>query len=218
MKPELLAKHQYNFDYFSKLKVKHGVYVFTTDVCQICQDYKKEIADIDSTNLNFVECVLQKEKDAIYELTDHIGMPQTVIFKRNKIENVYMGKLFDNDLSLIAEQVAEFDANELNNKDIEDINNSCKPVIAIFPNDIDIDDRNVIKRNAIKKNLFLIDLPFEIDDNEIIRSLERILDYYDIVFFDLNTSSNFKSAEIAIYNRYKSNGKEIINENSKDFL
>ena len=109
MRKDILAKHQLNFDAFYNMKIKHGVFIFVNDVCQICEDYKKEIGDIETNSLYFVECILQKEKDAVYELTGHIGMPQTAIFKRNKLDSVYLGMLFEDQLNPIYQTMKELD-------------------------------------------------------------------------------------------------------------
>lgn len=216
MRKEILVKHQLNFDAFYNMEIKHGVFIFVNDVCQICEDYKKEIADIETNSLYFVECILQKEKDAIYELTGHIGMPQTAIFKRNKLDSVYLGMLFEDQLNPIYKIMKELDQSKID--DIEIIKNSCSPLIAIVPKNYSNDQIYQIKMSGIKQRKLLIfnDLhDFTVKDQA--KAFENIIDVYPLLVFDLFDSNDYDEGDIYLIKRSRLNNN-LINTTYKEFI
>lgn len=97
-----------SYQAFVAQELHHGVYVFTRDVCHLCQDYKKEIETINSHYLYFVECTTQAEQDAVGEITGRVAFPLTVGFFDNKQTFCKAGMLFGNDMNYVIEYIKRF--------------------------------------------------------------------------------------------------------------
>ena len=65
------------------LGYKHGVYIFTSDACSICTDYKAQLEWVKSPYLYFVEVVTDQEKAIVRKVIDRIGFPATVAYLDN---------------------------------------------------------------------------------------------------------------------------------------
>lgn len=77
------------------LGLKHGVYVFVSDACHFCTSYKESLKLIDNANLHIVECTLDADKSAIFEITGKGALPITASFIDNALQWATMGELFD---------------------------------------------------------------------------------------------------------------------------
>lgn len=89
------------------LGYKHGLYVFVSDSCQFCVDYKKDIERIDSPYLYIVEVVTDDEKKVIWDLLDRIGFPLTAGCLDNEIKFVERGQRFGNDFTELVKFLEE---------------------------------------------------------------------------------------------------------------
>ena len=89
------------------LGYKHGLYVFVSDTCQFCVDYKRDIERIDSPYLYIVEVVTESEKQVIWELLDRIGFPLTAGYLDNEIKFVERGQRFGNDFTQLVKFLEE---------------------------------------------------------------------------------------------------------------
>jgi len=108
---------------------KHGVYVFTSDTCSVCKDYKESIKDINNHYLYFVEVVTEKQKEIIAKLTHRSAFPQTAAYKDNQLDFVRMGMLFDTQMAEIMNYLKQFGDAPLSPEDLKeriaDFNNKC---------------------------------------------------------------------------------------------
>lgn len=87
---------------------KHGVYIFTSDVCQICHDYKEKIKNIDNAYLYFVEVTTDEEETILYEMIDSVGLPATVGYTDGDIDFVRRGMLYESDFSEVMKYIKRF--------------------------------------------------------------------------------------------------------------
>ena len=78
------------------LGYKHGVYVFTSDACSVCQDYKKEIEYINHCYLYFVEVTTEEQKSVLLKITRRSALPMTCYYKDNHLDFVRLGQQFEN--------------------------------------------------------------------------------------------------------------------------
>lgn len=89
------------------LGYKHGLYVFVSDSCQFCMDYKKDLERIDSPYLYIVEVTTDEEKKVIWDLLDRIGFPLTAGYLDNEIKFVERGQRFGNDFTELVKFLEE---------------------------------------------------------------------------------------------------------------
>ena len=86
---------------------KHGLYLFLSDSCAFCQDYKRDIERIDSPYLYIVEVVTEEEKQAIWDLLDRIGFPLTAGYLDDEIKFLERGQRFGNDFTELVKFLEE---------------------------------------------------------------------------------------------------------------
>lgn len=146
------------------LGYKHGVYVFTTDTCAICSDYKKSIEYINNGNLYFVEVNTSKEKDICYKLFDRAAFPLTVAYKDNEIDFVRAGMLFDTQMAEIFKFLEPFGDKPLSKIEekqrIAKAKSRCLLTYYVFPPDT---DESIKKRWMNELAIEYNELPIDIE-------------------------------------------------------
>lgn len=151
-----------NFQKFI-LGYKHGIYIFTSDACHICHDYKESIKYINNANLYFVEVVTEEEEKLTEKLLQRSVFPLTACFKDNKLTYVKPGQLFDTQLEQIMVDLKEFGDKPLSEEEIqkriEKEKTKCDLAYYMFCNTIDSDTKKKIISASIRYN----ELPIDID-------------------------------------------------------
>lgn len=142
---------------------KHGVYLFTSDSCRVCQDYKHDIEWINNCYLYFVEVNTEQEKSILAKLIDRTALPATVAYLDNEIKFIRMGHVFEADWIQFHEFLKQFGdkplpLNEIRRR-IERQKNRCLLTYYIFPQDISDEKRNKLINKANTYN----ELPIDVD-------------------------------------------------------
>lgn len=152
---------------------KHGVYIFTKDACQACQDYKKEIEWINNCYLYIVEVNTEKERQILEKLIDRQGFPITVCYLDNEIKFIRNGVLSDGDEDWI--KIYNFlmkfgdhplPPDEIQSR-IERQKNRCLLTYYIFPTSLTDNEKEKLMNCAAKYN----ELPIDIDN--ICKTLDK---------------------------------------------
>lgn len=158
----MLDSQKISFETFL-LDYKHGVYVFTQDTCQSCQDYKKEIEWINNSYLYFVEVTTEKEKEILYKIIDRHTFPQTVAYLDNEIKFIRAGILYERSWQEIDTFLKSFGDVPLSDKEkeirLEKQKNRCLLTYYILPTDLTQEERTKIINSCINYN----ELPIDID-------------------------------------------------------
>lgn len=147
---------------------KHGVYVFSTDSCQICKDYRQSIAHINNCFLYFVEVNTEDQKKVFYELTKRRAFPVTIGYFQNKIEFIEMGMLFDTQMEVVLKYLKKFGDKPLSSKDIEELTRKeeekCYFTLYAFTDDFSPEEKEKVMSEAISH----YEIPFDIDNTHSI--------------------------------------------------
>lgn len=190
------------------LNYKHGVYVFVSDSCQVCVDYKLSIEHINNKNLYIVEVLTKDEKTALARLINRTAFPSTVAFKDNQIEFVRMGMLFETQLLEFFDFLKEIGDEPLSDEEIkkrlDKENRKCVLSYYIFPYDITDEARNEHMLKSIEYNEMPIDVDMFVKDmsyEDKLHMLDSNLFDINLVIFDDNNSS---------MNKYTKLGQKII--------
>lgn len=119
------------------LGFKHGLYIITNDTCHLCEDYKKEIADVNSCYLYFVEAALQADRRAIWDIVGRVGFPITAGFWKDELKFVKLGILYGADRVRAFKFLEKFPSSPLDPEELEKLRKSahkkCKLSFYIFP-------------------------------------------------------------------------------------
>ena len=100
-------RHQ-NLNAFLHEDVHHGVYVFTSDSCELCSKFEKDLARYDTSSFTFVE-VCKDEEIIMENIFSVSSYPLTIVFVENQIGMTKKGMLFQKQMNDI------FDFLEKNN-------------------------------------------------------------------------------------------------------
>ena len=90
-------KHQ-NLNAFLHNENNHGVYIFTSDSCELCAQFEKDLASYDTSSFTSVE-VTREEEIILDEMFKVKGFPFTVVFVENKIGMIKKGVLFQKQMN-----------------------------------------------------------------------------------------------------------------------
>lgn len=157
----MLESQKLSFQEFM-LGYKHGIYVLTSDTCDICHKYKKTIEHINNANLYFVDVVTREEMDYAYKLLQRGSFPLTACFWENQLEYVRLGQLFDLQLEEIFASLKKFGDKPLTKEEKEQrlkaIRTRCELSYYVFPPDITDDKREILLNKAIDNNELPIDI------------------------------------------------------------
>lgn len=161
------------------LGYKHGVYIFTSDTCRVCQDYKRDIEWINNCYLYFVEANTNEEKTLLAKIIGRTALPATVGYLDNEIKFVRMGHIFEADWIEIDKFLKTFGDAPLPKSEIdrrmERQKNRCLLTYYIFPKNTNVEQRNYYMGKANEYNELPIDVDMlcpTIDDKERERMLE----------------------------------------------
>lgn len=198
-----------NFETFSNMELKHGMFVFTNDSCQMCKEWKEDLELLDIKNNPYfyiVECVTEKEGEDLYAITERVGYPQSVAMFENKVKWIKMGKQYGQDVIDIVNFVEEFGWKPLNkeeyDKKMDFINNPVSIKVAIAPMHYVsfVDGRDIL----LHANLYEEDYIYELFKQGI-----------ELIVYDYNKRSDFSDREVNIIQNYqKITKKMFINKDS----
>lgn len=90
-------KHQ-NLNAFLHNEKNHGVYVFTSDSCELCAQFEKDLSSYDTSSFTSVE-VTKDEEIILSEMFNVHGFPFTVVFVENEIGMIKKGVLFQKQMN-----------------------------------------------------------------------------------------------------------------------
>ena len=90
-------KHQ-NLNAFLHNEKNHGVYIFTSDSCELCSQFEKDLSSYDTSSFTSVE-VTRDEEIILSEMFKVQGFPFTVVFVENKIGMIKKGVLFQKQMN-----------------------------------------------------------------------------------------------------------------------
>lgn len=179
------------------LGYKHGVYVFTRDACQSCQDYKREIEYINNCYLYFVEVSTEQEISIVNKIIDRQTFPQTVAYLDNEIKFIRPGILFEESWKEIDKFLKTFGDVPLPDDEverrIERQKNRCLLTYYILPSDLTSSEKEQILNSAVTYN----ELPIDVDslcptlpNEERERMLEGSYHFAKLVYWRRKESTN----------------------------
>ena len=179
------------------LGYKHGVYIFTSDACSICTDYKAQLEWVKSPYLYFVEVVTDQEKAIVRKVIDRIGFPATVAYLDNEIKFIELGGLSDIDWAKFMHFLDNFGDKPLLKseieKRIEKQKNRCLLTYYIFPTNIDSAKREALMNKGADMNEFPIDIDTvcpTLDKKERERMIEGCYHFAKMVLWKDKTATN----------------------------
>ena len=142
---------------------KHGVYIFTSDSCRVCQDYKRDIEWINNCFLYFVDVNTEEEKSILAKIIDRTALPATVAYLDNEIKFIRMGEVFEADWIEFDQFLKQFPDKPLPREEIQrridKQKNRCLLTYYIFPQDISEEKRTELMNKSHEYN----ELPIDID-------------------------------------------------------
>lgn len=142
---------------------KHGVYIFTSDSCRVCQDYKRDIEWINNCFLYFVDVNTEEEKSILAKIIDRTALPATVAYLDNEIKFIRMGEVFEADWIEFDQFLKQFPDKPLPKDEIQrridKQKNRCLLTYYIFPQDISEEKRTELMNKSHEYN----ELPIDID-------------------------------------------------------
>lgn len=92
-------RHQ-NLSAFLNEEKHHGVYVFTSDSCELCAQFEKDLSSYDTSSFAAIE-VMRDEEIILDTMFDVKGFPFTVVFVDNEIGLIKKGVLFQKQMNEI---------------------------------------------------------------------------------------------------------------------
>lgn len=194
---------------------KHGVYIFTSDTCSFCEDYKKSIEYVNNCYLYFVEVNKENEKKILAKHVKRTALPITARYKDNVCEKVQAGQLFETQLKEVFEYLKPFGNVPLSNDEIkkrlDEQHNTCFPTFYVFPPDCPQETKNKIMNSCFDHRELPIDVDLIAPDLPL-RTREFILkgQYYNtklVIYRDAKTNifSPLAQSVILNYSQMKDN-------------
>jgi hypothetical protein len=92
-------RHQ-NLSAFLSEEKHHGVYVFTSDSCELCAQFEKDLSSYDTSSFVAIE-VMRDEEIILNEMWGVSGFPYTVVFIENEVGLIKKGVLFQKQMNEI---------------------------------------------------------------------------------------------------------------------
>ena len=199
---------------------KHGVYVCTSDSCGFCEELKKSLSNVDSPYLYAVEAVTEEQKQALWDLADRIGFPQTLGFWKNELKFVKRGSLYGEDLKFVLDFLAKFPKTDMSederNKLQKDMSKRCKLALYIFPPGLSKTARMAALNAKLEHNELAIDVDeytSEISDFEDrVRLFAGVLKFSKLVVFNIFSTGEYSDLAQELMKMYAedSNGETTI--------
>jgi hypothetical protein len=181
---------------------KHGIYIITNDACQICEDYKREIIEINSAHLHFVEAVTDADRQAIKEIVGRGGFPLTVGFWMNQVRFVKGGILYGKERIETFKFLEKFPDRPLKPEELEELKRAvsrvCKLALYLFPPGTD----ETARKRALNESYEHDELPIDVDEalrradpssdlTEKMRLFRGVVGFSKLVVFDIFTTSDY---------------------------
>ena len=197
---------------------KHGVYIFTSDSCRVCQDYKRDIEWINNCFLYFVDVNTEEEKSILAKIIDRTALPATVAYLDNEIKFIRMGEVFEADWIEFDQFLKQFPDKPLPRDEIQrridKQKNRCLLTYYIFPQDISEEKRTELMNKSHEYNELPIDIDrlcIGVDNKEKERMLEGSYHFAKLVLWkDPNANiSNYSSFANDILIGYTNANQEI---------
>ena len=197
---------------------KHGVYIFTSDSCRVCQDYKRDIEWINNCFLYFVDVNTEEEKSILAKIIDRTALPATVAYLDNEIKFIRMGEVFEADWIEFDQFLKQFPDKPLPKDEIQrridKQKNRCLLTYYIFPQDISEEKRTELMNKSHEYNELPIDIDrlcVGVDKKERERMLEGSYHFAKLVLWkDPNANiSNYSSFANDILIGYTNANQEI---------
>lgn len=197
---------------------KHGVYIFTSDSCRVCQDYKRDIEWINNCFLYFVDVNTEEEKSILAKIIDRTALPATVAYLDNEIKFIRMGEVFEADWIEFDQFLKQFPDKPLPKDEIQrridKQKNRCLLTYYIFPQDISEEKRTELMNKSHEYNELPIDIDrlcIGVDNKERERMLEGSYHFAKLVLWkDPNANiSNYSSFANDILIGYTNANQEI---------
>lgn len=189
---------------------KHGVYVCTSDSCGFCEELKKSLSGIDSPHLYAVEAVTEDQKQALWNLADRIGFPQTLCFWKNELAFVKRGSLYGEDLKSVLDFLAKFPKTDMSederNKLQKDVSGRCKLALYIFPPGLSKTARMAALNAKLEHNELAIDVDeyaSSVSDYEDkVRLFAGVLKFSKLVVFNIFSTGVYSDLAQELLKRY----------------
>ena len=157
----MLDNQKLSYEAF-KSGLHHGVYIFSSDACQLCQDYKKEIEHINNHYLYFVELTTDNDRDEVRTLVDRMAFPMTVGFIDGDIMFTRLGQLFGDDWLFVTDFLKRFGDSPLTAEQIQEkeevIEKKCEITFYVFPDDTPKNERIKTLTSGFHKHECAIDV------------------------------------------------------------
>jgi hypothetical protein len=197
-------------EFFSGLL--NGVYVFVTDTCQFCMDYRKELDRLKSPWLKIVEVNGDEEKREIWSWLDRVGFPLTAGIRDGEIKFVERGQRFGNDFTELIEFLKTFPDQPLSDDELlkrqKAASKTFKLALYVFPPDFDETARKMALSAANRYDEIGIDIdehPGLPDDVDIrVHALKKI--GQKIVIFNVFETNEYSKAGFALMQQF---GKDM---------
>lgn len=91
-----------NLSAFLNNQKNHGVYVFTSDSCELCTQFEKDLSAYDTSSFTAVE-VTRDEEVILSEMFSVKSFPFTIVFVDNEVGMIKKGVLFQKQMNDIFE-------------------------------------------------------------------------------------------------------------------
>lgn len=200
------------------LGLKHGVYVFVSDACEFCHSYQESLKYIDNANLHIVECTLDSDKSAIYQITGKGALPITASFIDGDMQWATLGELYelsddeeDWTLTKLAKYLddtfgkAPLTPEEITQK-LEMLKQHCSYAFYIFPPNTSAEVKQRILSKAFEHGELPIDIDM-IDSLAIDRKQKEIMITSNVaitklVIFNINTTTTYSDLAKFVISAY----------------
>lgn len=166
---------------------KHGVYVFTSDSCSICKDYKESIKDINNHYLYFVEVVTEEQKKVLSKVIGRGVLPCTAFYKDAKLEEVKTGMLFDTQMATVMQYLKQFGDAPLTMSEIEEriekIKTRAQLTYYVFTQTVSKETRLQILATAFDRHELAVDVDdvIALNDTQAIQLLSGPMEHAKLV-------------------------------------
>ena len=191
---------------------KNGLFVFVTDSCGFCQDYRKELEILKSPWLKIVEVNRDDEKNAIWEWLDRVGFPLTVGIMDNELKFIERGQRFGNDFSELSEFLKLFPDQPLSNEELlkrqKAASKDFKLALYVFPPEFDEMARKDALCAANRYDEVAIDIdehPGLPDDKDLrVRALKKLAQ--KVVIFNVFETNQYSEVGMLLMQEF---GKDM---------
>lgn len=195
------------------LGVRNGVYVFVTDACEFCRDYRKDIEKIDNHYLKIVEAATDEDKKVIWAMLDRVGFPLTAGYWENELKFVERGQRFGNDFDKIVKFLERFPKEPMTEQEMEklkkDVSRQFSLSLYVFPPETPISARNDALCAANHYDEIAIDVDMHLglpmDTEERVKALRKI--GRKIVIFNVFDTSKYSDTATMLIQKTAEDGE-----------